>query len=956
MPKMPQPFCLFNRRRLPATLALVLALVGLPSGVVGQRASAAAPETPLRQGTLPNGMHYAVLPHASPKGDISLRLIVHAGSLDERDDERGFAHFVEHMAFKGTRNFPPGTIRVFFQNLGLTFGPDVNANTSYTHTTYLFDLPAGHTDQLDKALIALRDYADGLLFPPEEMTKESAVVISELHARDSAGRQAAIQTSNALYAGTRLPDREVLGVVQQLEHATPDQLRAFYQRNYRPDRMTVLVVGPVNPAAVVEQISAAFGSMAASSDSVAPAAEPTPPHLDGVKPEVIAVPTIKASTVELVSICPRQPDTPEGHRQAFIQRIALAILDLRLRGRREADLSTFGEPRVHLDSAPVGSLVHASIAVGTNAVGWADGVQLIETELRRARSAGFTQAEVDEAVAVELTALRNRIVSVASQPATQVAGDLAHLVTIGQGWQPPEADLAEATQALQGLTAAAATATLPAIFPADRLHLLLLVPPEQEPKPDRLLAAYTKSAGRSLKTKSAEDAALVFRYQDFGAPGPVAKHERVADLDLTLVSYANGVRLNVRPSDFEPGRFRLCVMFPLNLSYVPSDLGGIAEFAGQLLLNSNLKRHNQTEIARLVKLHGISQRFHVVLGTPILQFSGPAAELPFALRLLTAMLSDLDLDPDHYRVAYSQYSAEYQDTMVNPGPRALREVIRAYARDDDRVNLSNPRVFATQDAMDEVEKWLVNCILNGPLEIGLVGDVTADDAVKEAAATVGTLRRRRSPPKPGEPLVAPKKATRQQATVDLPASTSMSCVLWPVSSPDEPRQNAALTLATDAMRDRLMVALRETLGATYSPEVEVYRDIIQRDFAFAVVITTLDPARAQQYTEGNIRLAARLAERGVTADQFARLREPARTKCAEDMRSNAWWLGAVVAIAQSRPEVLDLARRHEKIFDEVTLDDVNRAVNVFKPDNVTALILRPASADHPATEGAAKKK
>jgi zinc protease len=215
---------------------------------------------------------------------------------------------------------------------------------------------------------------------------------------------------------------------------------------------------------------------------------------------------------------------------------------------------------------------------------------------------------------------------------------------------------------LQGLTAAAATAALPAIFPADSLHLLLLVPPDHEIKPDRLLAAYTKSAGRSLKTKSADDAALVFRYQNFGAPGPVAKRERVADLDLTLVSFANGVRLNVRPSDFEPGRFRLRVVFPLNLSYVPSDRGGIAELAGYLLLNSNLKRHNQTELARLIKLHGISRNLASPLGTPVLQLSGPAAELPFALRVLTALLSDLDLDLEHYQVALSRYSGQYQST------------------------------------------------------------------------------------------------------------------------------------------------------------------------------------------------------------------------------------------------------------------------------------------------------
>jgi zinc protease len=953
---MPQPLCLFNLRRLPAAFALVLALIGGPSGIVGQPAPVAAPETPLRQGMLPNGLHYVVLPHPSPKGDLSLRLIVRAGSLDERDDERGFAHFVEHMAFKGTTHFPPGTIRAFFQRLGLTFGADLNANTSYTHTTYLLDLPDGHAGQLPEALIALRDYADGLLFPPEELAKESAVVISELHARDNVGRQTALQVSNALYAGTRLPDREVGGVTAQLEHATSDQLRAFYQRNYRPDRMTVLVVGPVDPAAVAEQIAAVFGSMAASSENVAPAPALTPAHFAGVKPAVIVLPTAKASSVELVSIGPRQPDTPEGRRQEFIQRIALAILDLRLRERREADLDKFGEARARLDAAPVGALVQPTIAVSTTAGDWADGVQLVETELRRAQSAGFTQAEVDEAVTGELTALRNRIASVASEPATRLAGDLVRLATIDRQWRPPEADLAEATQALQGLAATAATAAMPAIFPTDSLHLLLLVPPDNEPKPDRLLAAYTKSAGRALKTKSADAAALVFRYQDFGAPGPVAKRERVADLDLTLVSFANGVRLNVRPSDFEPGRFRLRVVFPLNLSYVPSDRGGIADLAGQLLLNSNLKRHTQTELARLIKLHGISSQFSVALGTPVLQISGPAAELPFGLRLLTALLSDLDLDLEHYRVALSHYSSEYQSTLVNAGPLALREVIRAYARSDDRVRLSNPRVFASQDAMDQVESWLVDHILNGPLEIGVVGDVTADDTVKEAAATVGTLRRRRAPPKPGEPLVAPKKASRQQTTVDLPASTSLSCVLWPVSSPDEPRQNAALTLATDALRDHLLAALRDFLGATYSPEVTVHRDTIQRDFAFAVAIITLDPARAQQYTEGNIRLAAHLAERGVTPDQFARLREPARAKCAEDMHSNAWWLDAVVAIAQSRPEVLDLARRHAKIFDEVTLDDVNRAVNVFQPDHVTALILRPASADRPAGEGAAKNK
>ena len=136
-------------------------------------------------GTLPNGLRYVILPHGSRKGNVALRLIVRAGSLDEHDDERGFAHFVEHMAFKGTRTFPAGTVRLFFETLGVQFGADLNAYTNYTHTQYLLDLPAGRGDRPDEALILMRDYADGQLFLPDEVKRESKVVISEMAAGDA---------------------------------------------------------------------------------------------------------------------------------------------------------------------------------------------------------------------------------------------------------------------------------------------------------------------------------------------------------------------------------------------------------------------------------------------------------------------------------------------------------------------------------------------------------------------------------------------------------------------------------------------------------------------------------------------------------------------------------------------------------------------------------------------------
>jgi zinc protease len=908
------------------------------------------------EGKLPNGLRYLVLPHTPTKRDLSLRLLVRVGSLDERDDERGFAHFVEHMAFNGTRNHPPGSVRNFFQRLGLTFGADLNANTSYTHTAYLLDLPDGRADHLDEALGMLRDYADGLLFPPEEVARESGVVISELNARDSAGRRLATQLVKELYSGTPLPDRDVGGLQDQLAKATPEQLRAFYQRNYSPDRMTVVIVGAIEPAATVEKITAVFGP-------IAPKVKPAPATpavvltaFEDIKPHVIVVPTIKGSNLEIVHVGQRPADTPEGRREEFAQRIAISLLGRRVEVTRErGDVSRFSPPTASFNGGPVDPFVHHTIAIGATATDWAPALQLLESELRRARTTGFTLAEVNEAVAGDLVSLRNRIPTAQGQASAQIANEITNLLRTDRTWRSPARVLAESTPMLQALTAEEVTKALQTVLPEDGCHIVLRVPPTDVTTPDRVLAVYTKSTGRALRNVTQTSAELAFRYEDFGPAGEIAKRDRVEDLDLTLVTFANGVRLNVRPSQFESEHFRLRIVFPQNASFVSSDQGGIGELAGQILLHSNLGKHKESELSRLIKLHGISPQFSMSNGTPVFGISGPVAELPFALRFLTALMSDLEVDVDHYKIALSYYNSLQRALITNSRPFALAEAVYFYTGKDDRVIMKPAQVLARLDP-SEAETWLRSHLLQGPLEIGIVGDLSADQAVSLAASTVGTLKKRRPTPKPGAPLRTPTKSSRVESTADVPASTSMSCALWPVSTPDDPRHNAALALAADVLRDRLLLVLREALGATYSPDVRIHRDAVQRDFAYAAVVNTFEPGNAIRLTEGTVRLAARTAEKGVSTDEFTRLIEPLRTRYSADLRNNGWWLNSVVSTAQSLPNGLDEARAHGKVCDELTLEDVNAAAQVFKPDAVTVVILRPASAPKAAPGAPAAPK
>jgi zinc protease len=933
--------------------AVLVAVLGVGAVVDGQTSEIAS-DSPPQTGALPNGIRYIVMPHSSPKGDIGLRLMVQAGSLDERDDQRGFAHFVEHMAFNGTRRMPPGSIRQFFQNLGLTFGADINANTGYTFTTYLLDLPDGRSAEVDRTLAVLRDYADGLLFPPDEVAREAPVVLSELNARDSAGRRLTTQFIDVLYKGTALPDREIGGLPKLLQQATSDQLRGFYTAHYQPDRMTVVLVGALDPRAAVEKIEAAFGSLTPPTEKRPAAAVPRPPSVAGVKADVVTSPSSKGSAIQLVHIGVRPPDTVEGRRQELVQRLATAALYSRVRAARErGDITRFAPPQVRYEPTPFGNLVQHSLELGCTPRAWDSAIELLETELRRASTMGFTPTEIEEAVAGQLTYARNRVAEFGGSPAARVAAEITRHVVNGRTWRTPKEELAETAQALESVEAAEVTAELSRIFPRDSLHIVLIASPDNVVKSDRLIAAYSKSAGRNLRGNQAAEEALRFQYESFGTPGAVAKEEHIADLDLTLITFANGARLNLRPTTFEPGRFRLRVVFPQNYADVPVDAGGVSDLAGQIFLSSDLRKHNQTEIGRLLKLRGVNPQFTVNNGTPIFTLQGPTGELAFGLQFLTALLSNLELDQDHYRVSLSRYSAQHQSMMSTPAILALRAALIAYTDNDRRVAKNPPQLFANEAGRDKAEGWLQEYILRGGLEIGIVGDFSVQDAKTFAAASIGTLERRRIP-KASRPLSSPTKAQRIEGSAELPASTSMSCALWPVTLPDTARSHAALALAADVLKDRAQLYLREMLGATYSPDVRVYRDAVQRDFAYVAMINTFESGQSQKLNVTGLSIAAHLAEKGVMPEEFQRLREPARNRRAQDLRNNAWWVNAV-ATAQRRPGVLDEIRRHESVFEEITLADVNEAAQVFKPNRFTSVLLHPASAKIPPVKSRGKQ-
>ncbi|MEM6807357.1 MAG: pitrilysin family protein, partial [Bacteroidota bacterium] len=218
------------------------------------------PET--RVGKLDNGLTYYIRKNAKPENFAEFRLAVNAGSILEDEDQQGLAHFLEHMAFNGTKNFPKSDLVDYLESIGTKFGAHLNAYTSFDETVYMLKIPTDDPEKFDKGLQIMEDWAHNIVLEPEEIEKERGVVISEWRTRLGAGERIQKKTIPKTFYNSRYPDRLPIGKPEIVENFTPDVLQRFYKDWYRPDLMAVVIVGDIDVDKVEAQIKEKFNRIA----------------------------------------------------------------------------------------------------------------------------------------------------------------------------------------------------------------------------------------------------------------------------------------------------------------------------------------------------------------------------------------------------------------------------------------------------------------------------------------------------------------------------------------------------------------------------------------------------------------------------------------------------------------------------------------------------------------------
>ncbi|NTG42550.1 insulinase family protein [Agrobacterium rhizogenes] len=900
-------------------------------------------ESGVRFGTLPNGMRFAVMHNATPSGQVAIRFRIATGSLQENDDQQGLAHFLEHMAFKGSTHVPEGEMIRTLQRLGLAFGPDTNASTGYNETVYALDLPEAKPDTVSTGLMLMRETASELTLDAGAFDRERGVILSEEKLRDTPQYRGGIGFMNLLLPGQRVPLRSPIGKTDIIRNAPVDLVRDYYRSNYRPDRATLIVVGDIDAVAIEADIRNRFGNWTAATPAPA---EPDLGVLEkqGQRVGAVVVPG-GATRVQIAWTSPydASPDSVAKRRADLVENIGLAVLNRRLSFLAQ-------QPNPPFVSAQAGSQdlyksAHvAMIAADSDPDKWQAALVAIDQEQRRIAQFGAEQSEIDR----EITEYRSMLQAAAGGAATRASPDIATTLAWSTGenlvFTSPADDLSLFDAAMKGLTADEVNRTLQSVFAGNGPLLVLQVPQ----MPDGGIATVEKAYADSRTVPVAapeHTASTAWPYSDFGPPGAVVEQHAVEDLGITMVRFANGVRLTVKPTTFRTNEVLVRANIGRGRLDLPHDRP-LPIWAAPAMSLSGLKAINYDDMQKALAGNVVGNDFSIQDGAFRFEGATRPDDLAMQLQLLTAYASDPAYRPDVFKRVQQAYLNSLPQLQATPGGVVSRDLAGLLHSDDPRWTF--PDQTQLRDAKPEDFEGLLRPLLsNGQIEIIIVGDIKVDDAIRMTAQTFGALPSRPDAQEQASgsnvrfPAPTPQPVERLQ---DGRSDNAAAVVAAPIGDflSDLPRA-AAANVTGSIFQNRLVDQFRVAEGATYSPQgdVDLSRSIPGYGFTYVYVETT--PAKVDHFFDLVDKIAADLRDSDVSLDEMTRAKAPMIEEIKRSQQTNGYWLEGLHG-AQTDPRRLERIRSSINGYQSITAQDIRAiATTYLKPETFWRMKILPSN-------------
>ncbi len=845
-------------------------------------------------GRLPNGLRYAVRKNGVPPGQVSIRVRMDVGSLMEQDSERGFAHLLEHLSFRGSVHVPDGESKRIWQRLGVTFGSDSNASTTFVATTYKLDLPMATPAGLDESFKILAGMMSGPQITQQILDSERPVVLAE--GREQPGPQKRLQDAmlDLMFAGQPLADREPIGTVETLTAATPATVQAFHDRWYRPERATVIAIGDVDPALLEQLVTQYFSDW----KGVGPAV-PSPDFGQPVEGKPVAGSLVEPAIPTLTTMAIVRPwtvlaDTVIFNQKRMIDLVAIRIINRRLETRARSGGSFIAAGADLSDIARSANVTTVQVLpVGDD---WEAALRDVRGVIADAQKTRPTQAEIDRELAEIGNSMQQRINTAPVEAGAKLADDLVEAVDINETVTTPEFSYAIFKGAVDAkmFTPATVLESSKKVFQGTATRALVnthVPDPTITAKVTAALSADVSAAGKRKVIGNVSFAQL----PKLGAPGKETSRTPILPgTGMEKVVFANGVNLLLRQDPSETGKVYVRVRFGRGLNALPAKPGTAAWAGEPALVASGIGKLGQEELDALTGSRQIGFDFDV--GEDAFTFSAQTskADLADQLKLFATKLVAPAWDPNPVMRARVAMLSGYAALSSSPDQVLNRDLERLLHNGDPRWGI--PAESTVRDTTPaSFRKFWEPLLATGPIEVEVFGDMDAAATVDAVAATFGALKPRAASSAPVPPVTFPAHVTKPvRLTHTGQPNQAAAVIAWPTGGGSAGiGESRRLEILAAVFRDRLIDQLRSQAGISYSPQVASQWPLGMPAGGRIIALGMVPPDKTDFFFKLARDIAADLVAKPIDADELNRAITPVKQQILRMSSGNMFWMRQV---------------------------------------------------------------
>ena len=844
-------------------------------------------------GKLKNGVTWMYRQHDNPPGKMALMIHVRTGSLNETDSQRGLAHFIEHMAFNGTENFPPGELIPYFESIGMEFGADLNAFTSFDQTAYMLFTPDTETEQIDKALMVLSDYAFRMLFLEEEIEKERGVILEESRTGKNAFQRMRDELWPELFEGSRFAERLPIGKDEIVESVQRNEFVDYYRSWYRPENVTLVMVGDTDPDWIVPLMEKRFGEYRPP----VPARKPMGPEFKPFTKQrtmVVTDPEMAFCQMQMLNIRPGRPPTTtvEQARTELVEHIGSWIV-----GRRYDERVNKGEASFRGAGAGIMNFFNEALLSVGSATGepedWAKMLEELIIEVNRAGEYGFTNREFELAKTEILADAEHAVKTEPTRNANRMIREIISAVNDKEPVLSAQQELDLYKELLPSIDLSEVNAAFKEHFkPGTFAYVVQMVDKDGVEVPERseVLAAARAAWARRVKPIQ-EEAAPTELLTSLPEPGKVVETTTDKDLDITCVWLDNGVRVHYRYMDYKKDTVFVSIALAGGEIEETAENAGITEVAALAVNEAATNRLTSTNIRDIMTGKNISVSARGEGDALTIRVTGSPEDLEIGLQKVHALLTDGKLEESafkNWRLSTLQ-QIDMRETM--PMFKAYEATVDLLSGGDPRRTLMTKEKVELQ-SVEKAQAWFDRLRRKAPIEVAVVGDMPLAKAMPLIEKYVGSLSKR---PRSAEHLNKLRRLARptgplsRHVEVETITPQAMAIAGFVGCDGKNTFDRRAMQIASQILNSRLVKQIREDMSLVYSIHVMYRPAWIYEDAGMFGTGAPCDPENVNRLVDETYRIFTDFADKGPTEEELANAKKQIFNNLDTKMKEPRYW-------------------------------------------------------------------